>query len=814
MLGFPFVRMVLGEIDRDKIFISTLTGFAMSVIFSAWLVALDIDLKWDLPFLVVISSLGFWSLYFTKTSVGLAQVWSLIKSTKNFFLYSIPIAASAIIYIVLQNNSLRQARISIQNGPDLVGWMSSAKYFCSQQTLSSLSNSIREQIGVSNVFLAFRNHYNFPSTSVYQVPSYSDQINGEFLTSGRRFGLPGLQAGFCRVWGEPALYHTAVALMAVVAILVAVMAVIILRHFRINPVFKMVAILLCALNVNILSVAMEGGFGQFAVTPFLLFVILCLVNSDWRERFLPLALLIFIGFSCATYLDGLFTFSIIFAIFFLVPGGVRLLRSTHPFTNLPKLSVAVLGGFIVGWPIWSSMWRLILERLHQGGTLGGWDQGRFPLPTDFWGLFNWLPSDGANGVPRSSTLKFVEITVLLVILATTIYSRQRLLKHLIFGSTIIYSVLIFVIYKHGLAGSNNYALWKMSGYLSTLIIIGIASSHGRAAKSESEIRGWGFKGERGIPWLIYSLALALIATLTWSHAWIGSRKSSFPIASSQLSSVLNNYDIVVNGYSAGGLAKFALLGDIHYLQPSRGFNIPVKRSIPFRRLAYVLPSSACQTDACLEATFGIKPLSGNQSADANKDIVNGNFLIWKSGKTATGVPHAAAHWTWVTGPNSSITRDAFPLGAAPESVDKPAYFPRWTITGNSMNYEIFQRIKGVRTHQGETVNLSFWARQLSGSTSFQARILQDFGTGGSPSPIFAVPGTAPFLPSKSWKKYTFTFEIPKITNQIFGTNDDSSLWVDFQVANTDIGHLDLWGVRLLPTSYQRIFSSNEFNIYN
>ena len=164
-----------------------------------------IDLIWDFPALVSILLLGLLVLRASRKKVGLSRILPLIMSTKNFLLYAITIAVSGAAYIFMQNSSLSQARVSIRNGPDLIGWLSAAKYFCLQKSVVPLANRIRDQIGISDPLLAFRNPYQYPATSVYHLASYTDQINGEFLIGAHSYGTPGLQAAFCRVMGESSL---------------------------------------------------------------------------------------------------------------------------------------------------------------------------------------------------------------------------------------------------------------------------------------------------------------------------------------------------------------------------------------------------------------------------------------------------------------------------------------------------------------------------------------------------------------------------------------------------------------------------------
>ncbi len=81
---------------------------------------------------------------------------------------------------------------------------------------------------------------------------------------------------------------------------------------------KVVAILLCAVNVNIVSVAMEGGFGQLIATPFLLFCVVTAMKVEWRARYFPTAVFLIIGLALSTYVDVLFAAAVFLFVFCII----------------------------------------------------------------------------------------------------------------------------------------------------------------------------------------------------------------------------------------------------------------------------------------------------------------------------------------------------------------------------------------------------------------------------------------------------------------------------------------------------------------
>ena len=171
-------------------------------------------------------------------------------------------------------------------------------------------------------------------------------------------------------------------------------------------------------------------------------------------------------------------------------------------------------------------------------------------------------------------------------------------------------------------------------------------------------------------------------------------------------------------------------------------------------------------------------------------LINGNFDIWQRGTSFTLTSGSAytADRFYVGAASGSVTQQTFTLGQT-DVPGNPTYFAKYTISSNSQNYEFLQKIENVRTFAGQTVTFSFYARQPTGTVAISARLVQDFGTGGSPSSLVVTSLGAVSLTS-SWQRFTFTAAVPSISGKTLGTNNNSSLWVGFQITNTATGEID------------------------
>jgi hypothetical protein len=195
---------------------------------------------------------------------------------------------------------------------------------------------------------------------------------------------------------------------------------------------------------------------------------------------------------------------------------------------------------------------------------------------------------------------------------------------------------------------------------------------------------------------------------------------------------------------------------------------------------------------------GLRWGSTYQVAGKNQ-LLNGDFSVWQRGTgtfTLTIPTFVMTADRWRAGGAGNVTRQSFVVGNSIVGYE-PAFFMRYTITANSQNYELMNRMEDVRTFAGQVVTVSYWAKLSNGSDSLTIlpRLVQDFGTGGSPSSVSATNLTVPTL-TTSWQRFTSTITVPSISTRTLGTNNDSSLYLSFQVSNTGTGAVDFWGVQV------------------
>jgi len=196
---------------------------------------------------------------------------------------------------------------------------------------------------------------------------------------------------------------------------------------------------------------------------------------------------------------------------------------------------------------------------------------------------------------------------------------------------------------------------------------------------------------------------------------------------------------------------------------------------------YVDTDSSQWVQATTPGTAGTNGTDG--ATPGRNKFINGNFDVWQRGTSFTATGYTADRWKLnVSGSSSTLTQQEFTLGQT-DVPNNPKYYLRLVNTTNSGagDFVYFeQRIEDVRTFQGETVTVSFWAKADAAKT-IHVEPYQNYGTGGSPSTAVAGADQSVTL-STSWTKYTVNLSVASITGKTLGSDNNDYLsilfWMD------------------------------------
>jgi hypothetical protein len=204
--------------------------------------------------------------------------------------------------------------------------------------------------------------------------------------------------------------------------------------------------------------------------------------------------------------------------------------------------------------------------------------------------------------------------------------------------------------------------------------------------------------------------------------------------------------------------------------------------------------------------FNITSINNGPLAGMRNAIINGNFDIWQRGtgfiNPATGA-YTVDRWRVFydgSGATRVIERVNFPLGQTGVP-GEPVYMLRFaqTVGGTgATSNAFFQPIEDVRTFAGQQVTISFYMRSTTAATLPSIQIVQNFGTGGSPSAqVFTTLLTSVSI-TTSWQRIQATVTVPSILGKALGSNGDSNLSLDIGFPLNTTFSFDIAQVQVEP----------------
>ena len=536
-----------------------------------------------------------------------------------------------IFFAFMANRTLLSGQISVRNGPDLIGWLTSARYLCTEGNLEHLKNNVFSQSGAKSnaeLFASLNTPGVDKSKIISAIPSAQDQYASEFLLGADRLGLAGYQASICKVFGTESLKHSLQGVTLASIFISFLIVFLISRIMGKRYLFSLSLSIAGVANAAVASVIFEGGIGQILTLSNFLLLALSLIRQDHQRRKFYLAFLIAAAASISVYQD-LFLFLFLFLCVYFAVNFWEIYKSENEkdaskiHLSLPRFFLNLVFGrevgkarrylyFATSIPLILIFFPLVKTRVSKNGIVGGWDFGRFPFLGDFVGYFNWIPNSG-NSAGRSGTFRILEIVFFIILIY---FSKYLTKESKMFFKTIIavYLVFIFLGYARNEKFWNSYSTWKAGLYIAPLYWATLQSkaAKSKAAKSKAA-KSKAAKSKAAKSKLVVILILvALSGSFNWSWSYLRHSVQSFDPPSKEFAEILQKYDIHFSGIKGigAGSALIVLQGDLHYLNSGRSAGIPTKFSSPARPLVYVIHRSYCEqgfepNQTCAKSIFGL-----------------------------------------------------------------------------------------------------------------------------------------------------------------------------------------------------------------
>ena len=173
-------------------------------------------------------------------------------------------------------------------------------------------------------------------------------------------------------------------------------------------------------------------------------------------------------------------------------------------------------------------------------------------------------------------------------------------------------------------------------------------------------------------------------------------------------------------------------------------------------------------------------------------VINGNFDFWQRGIIYTppvgGQGYCADRWVVANsgGATHQVNQGSNALGAG--AAESSKLWQRSVVMGATASSAAWtgQYIENVRTFAGETVTFSFWVYGPNGA-KVGARLLQVFGSGGSPSAAVNIEISTVTVSAATWTKYEGTVTLPSLAGKTLGTDGNDALYLVIDFCGTGYG---------------------------
>jgi len=496
-----------------------------------------------------------------------------IRLKSDFSFFALPFTF-AIAYMTLAQGRWLSGEIAFRNGPDTFGWSDAIIFFRDNFSISHLKNLIIPELNGTSLYSSLNVVHKASDTAIYQIPSFTRQIDAEFLLGAHRTGATNMLGNFAHFLPVNFTESVLVAFLMTAIFLVSQLGASYFRKINQPTWFVIFGTFAIGLNCNLLFQTLEGGVGELFVIPFMIFVLLTFMQNSINLQNLSFSLGLLIAIAFTSYFDILFTAMPIFVLLMLFQILIQKKYSIFDFVRKPSVWIFLLLSFI---PFATSFVRLaVVPFLHP--TAGGWDIGMRPLPDNLVGILSSLTNRKDH---RGLATIILEIIISLIVIFYVTAGRKGLARFGFLTVLAMYGYLYFSVYRQH-PPYNNYRLWKFSAIASALFPIFLAqekfnlvkakvSKPNKREKLEAKLENQNLlsKYHKNNLVVAFLITLLTVSSITWMLDWQSTKKLSF--TKQEQIFVANNaskYDFVIDGsiYSA----MVTMYGDVHYASPQRG----------------------------------------------------------------------------------------------------------------------------------------------------------------------------------------------------------------------------------------------------
>lgn len=163
-------------------------------------------------------------------------------------------------------------------------------------------------------------------------------------------------------------------------------------------------------------------------------------------------------------------------------------------------------------------------------------------------------------------------------------------------------------------------------------------------------------------------------------------------------------------------------------------------------------------------------------------IINGDFNVWQRATSQTSAGYGSDdRWYNNHGGSSKVHSQQSHTSGQVTVPGNPQFYSRTVVTSvaNAANFVVkVQNIEGVRSFSGQTITVTFWAK-ADATRNIAIEMVQNFGTGGSPSAAVTGIGSQLKSLSTSFTKHQAVISIPSISGKTLGSDGNDYLQFAF-----------------------------------
>jgi hypothetical protein len=489
-----------------------------------------------------------------------------IPRIKNFRGAILSFIVGHFLFTYFQFTNLIEQGLRLRTGPDIMGWLASSNYFRDHDSLDYLKDSIARQFKVMD------------DPSFYSLPSFREQVQGEFLIGADRFGLSSFIGFTSRLFP----FSTTVVLLAFMGIFGGIIGVFLhnlCEQYKLKNITKIILFMSVFGNTAVMNPIFEGGIWVVFILPIILILITKLTSTiNYPDSVSIILLSVLLTFS-ATLNSDVLPISVLFISIYIL-NFVKLRK----FRHIGYLLITP----ILLFPFKDSVLEATSQRLSDVNQ-SGWRALDFITPIDLFGISPFTPANSVatNGVASSVKVSVLITSILLSLLLVYQFrdffiSQQFISRTYIYFLVIIFLLLNFLSFFEML---NYYFAWKISFLFAIMLpslIIHISTSNNYIVKSKQNFFNFSaytkiISQNLLIIMLIYGSALLPINWFNHSNKGLIPTRIEFDSANNQrLNQILEKYEI--EGYCGPWWQSIILLSDLKIASSSRNIQKPIKLS--------------------------------------------------------------------------------------------------------------------------------------------------------------------------------------------------------------------------------------------